>query len=44
MASAALFLGEPLQWWKLAAGLLVLAGLALNQFGARIWAFATAAR
>jgi O-acetylserine/cysteine efflux transporter len=44
MGSAALFLGEPLQWWKLAAGLLVLAGLALNQFGARIWAFATAAR
>jgi O-acetylserine/cysteine efflux transporter len=44
MGSAALFLGEPLQWWKLAAGLLVLAGLALNQFGARIWAFATAPR
>ncbi|HYD96342.1 MAG TPA: EamA family transporter [Noviherbaspirillum sp.] len=33
MLSAALVLGEPLQWWKLAAGLLVLAGLALNQFG-----------
>jgi O-acetylserine/cysteine efflux transporter len=33
MASAALFLGEPLQWWKLAGGALVLAGLALNVFG-----------
>jgi O-acetylserine/cysteine efflux transporter len=38
MTSAALFLGESLEWWKIAAGLLVLAGLALNQFGARIWA------
>lgn len=38
MTSAALILGESLQWWKIAAGLLVLSGLALNQFGARIWA------
>jgi O-acetylserine/cysteine efflux transporter len=36
MLSAAWVLGEPLQWWKLAAGLLVLTGLALNQFGARM--------
>lgn len=36
MASAALVLGEPLQWWKICAGLLVLCGLALNQFGGRI--------
>lgn len=44
MASAALVLGEPLQWWKLAAGMLVLGGLALNQFGARFWALARPAR
>ncbi|MGZ3181724.1 MAG: EamA family transporter [Telluria sp.] len=37
MASAALVLHEGLQWWKLAAGLLVLAGLALNQFGGRLF-------
>ena len=37
MASAALVLSEPLQWWKIVAGLLVLAGLALNQFGALVW-------
>ena len=36
MASAALVLSEPLQWWKIAAGVLVLTGLALNQFGARV--------
>jgi O-acetylserine/cysteine efflux transporter len=36
MASAALVLGEPLQWWKIVAGLLVLSGLALNLFGPRI--------
>ena len=44
MASAALFLGESLQWWKVVAGVLVLAGLALNQFGGRLWALATAPR
>jgi O-acetylserine/cysteine efflux transporter len=44
MLSATLLLGEALQWWKLAAGALVLGGLALNQFGGRIWAMATAAR
>ncbi len=44
MLSAALVLGEPLQWWKLAAGVLVLGGLALNLFGGRLWAMATAAR
>lgn len=38
MTSAALILDEQLEWWKIAAGLLVLSGLALNQFGARIWA------
>jgi len=37
MMAAALILGEPLQWWKLAAGGLVLGGLAFNQLGAR-WA------
>ncbi|PFH11696.1 O-acetylserine/cysteine efflux transporter [Collimonas sp. PA-H2] len=36
MLSAAILLGEALQWWKIAAGLLVLGGLALNQFGARL--------
>jgi O-acetylserine/cysteine efflux transporter len=36
MASAALVLGEPLQWWKIGAGLLVLGGLVLNQFGSRM--------
>ena len=44
MLSAALVLGEPLQWWKLAAGALVLGGLALNLFGGRLWAMATAVR
>jgi O-acetylserine/cysteine efflux transporter len=44
MVSAAIVLGEPLQWWKIAAGALVLGGLALSQFGGRIWAMATAAR
>lgn len=44
MTSAALILGEPLQWWKVAAGMLVLAGLALNQFGARLWAKARSPR
>jgi O-acetylserine/cysteine efflux transporter len=38
MLGAALVLGEPLQWWKIVAGLMVLAGLALNLFGARLWA------
>ncbi len=44
MLSATLLLDESLQWWKIAAGALVLGGLALNQFGGRIWAMATAAR
>jgi O-acetylserine/cysteine efflux transporter len=44
MLSAALVLGEPLQWWKIVAGAMVLGGLALNQFGARLWALARAAR
>jgi O-acetylserine/cysteine efflux transporter len=44
MVSAALVLGEALQWWKIAAGALVLGGLALNQFGGRLWAKATALR
>jgi len=38
MLSAAVVLGEPLQWWKIGAGLLVLSGLALNQFGTRLFA------
>ncbi|MBC7502624.1 MAG: EamA family transporter [Herminiimonas sp.] len=38
MLSAALILGEPLQWWKILAGILVLSGLALNLFGARLLA------
>jgi O-acetylserine/cysteine efflux transporter len=44
MVSAAIVLGEALQWWKVAAGMLVLAGLALSQFGGRIWTMATAPR
>ncbi|AIY41042.1 Permease of the drug/metabolite transporter (DMT) superfamily [Collimonas arenae] len=36
MLSAAILLDESLQWWKIVAGLLVLAGLALNLFGARL--------
>jgi O-acetylserine/cysteine efflux transporter len=44
MISAALVLGEALQWWKIAAGALVLGGLALNQFGGRLWSKATALR
>lgn len=44
MLSAALVLGESLQWWKLLAGVLVLSGLALNQFGSRLWALAAARR
>lgn len=35
MLTAALVLDEPLHWWKLCAGFLVLCGLALNQWGAR---------
>lgn len=44
MLSAALVLGEPLQWWKIAAGLLVLGGLALNQFGGRFFSTAATAK
>ena len=33
MLSSMVFLGEPMTWWKAAAGLLVIGGLALNQFG-----------
>ncbi|MES2152022.1 MAG: EamA family transporter [Pseudomonadota bacterium] len=44
MLSAAIVLGEQLQWWKIVAGAMVLGGLALNQFGARIWTLARAAR
>ena len=36
MLSATLVLDEQLQWWKIVAGLLVLTGLALNQFGGRL--------
>jgi O-acetylserine/cysteine efflux transporter len=38
MVSAAILLGESLQWWKIVAGMLVLGGLALNQFGGRLLA------
>lgn len=36
MLSAAIVLNEPLQWWKVVAGLLVLCGLACNLFGTRL--------
>jgi O-acetylserine/cysteine efflux transporter len=36
MLSAAMVLNEPLQWWKIVAGLLVLCGLACNLFGMRL--------
>ena len=32
MGSASIFLGETMHWWTIAAGVLVLAGLAINQF------------
>ncbi len=35
LISSALYLGEPLPFWKLQAGALVLTGLALNVFGVR---------
>ncbi len=38
LISSALLLGEPLPAWKLQAAALVLAGLALNVFGPRLWA------
>jgi O-acetylserine/cysteine efflux transporter len=41
MLSAAVVLHEPLQWWKVLAGLMVLSGLMLNQFGSRLWALLT---
>ena len=44
MLSAAWVLGEPLQWWKIAAGVLVLSGLALNQFGGRMMGFLAASK
>jgi O-acetylserine/cysteine efflux transporter len=44
MIASALILDEPLQWWKITAGMLVLAGLALNQFGARVMLAAMRAR
>ena len=37
MVTAAIVLDESLQWWKLVAGVLVLGGLAMNQFGERWW-------
>jgi O-acetylserine/cysteine efflux transporter len=36
MLSAAIVLNEPLQWWKIVAGLMVLCGLACNLFGTRL--------
>ncbi|MFZ6767567.1 EamA family transporter [Undibacterium sp. Di26W] len=37
MLSASVILDEPLLWWKICAGLLVLGGLVCNQFGQRLW-------
>ena len=37
MLSASLILDESLLWWKIAAGALVLSGLACNQYGQRFW-------
>ncbi|MBI3728369.1 MAG: EamA family transporter [Burkholderiales bacterium] len=37
MVAASIVLNETLFWWKICAGLLVLGGLACNQFGLRIW-------
>ena len=39
MLSAAIILHEPLLWWKIAAGMLVLGGLLCNQFGQRFWSW-----
>ena len=39
MLSSMLFLGETMTWWKLMAGVLVLGGLALNQFGEQLIVF-----
>jgi O-acetylserine/cysteine efflux transporter len=36
MLAATLVIDEPLQWWKLVAGALVLGGLVFNQFGDRL--------
>jgi O-acetylserine/cysteine efflux transporter len=36
MLSSAIVLHEPLQWWKIVSGLLVLFGLACNLFGTRL--------
>lgn len=44
MLSAAIVLGEALQWWKIAAGMLVLCGLMLNQFGARLFVAISASK
>ncbi len=35
MVSATVVLGEPMQWWKITAGVIVLGGLAINLFGTR---------
>lgn len=37
MLSASVILDEPLLWWKICAGLLVIGGLVFNQFGQRLW-------
>lgn len=39
MLTASIVLNETLFWWKICAGLLVLGGLACNQFGMRIWSW-----
>lgn len=40
MISSALFLDEPLQWWKGLSAAIVLTGLAINTFGAGIYQWA----
>lgn len=35
MAASALFLGEPMQWWKWAAAMLIISGLSINLWSTR---------
>jgi O-acetylserine/cysteine efflux transporter len=38
-ASSAVVLGEPIQWWKVMAAILICSGLLINIFGGRIGLF-----